>query len=57
MALPWLESLGGHHAASHYNLSDSYERITRFHLSQLAYLATKLDAMPRPKDRCSTIRA
>ena len=27
-------------------LSDGYERIARFHLSQLAYLATKLDAMP-----------
>jgi len=26
-------------------LSDGYERITRFHLSQLAYLAQKLDAM------------
>ena len=36
----------GHHAASHSNLSDGYERIARFHLSQLAYLATKLDSMP-----------
>jgi len=27
-------------------LSDGYERIARFHLSQLAYLAGKLDAMP-----------
>jgi len=36
----------GHHAASHNNLSDGYERITRFHVSQLAYLAAKLDAMP-----------
>jgi hypothetical protein len=27
-------------------LSDGYERISRFHLSQLAYLATKLDSMP-----------
>ena len=35
----------GHHAASHDNLSEGYERIARFHLSQLAYLATKLDAM------------
>jgi hypothetical protein len=43
---PFLQVRDGHHAASHYNLSDSYERITRFHLSQLAYLATKLDAMP-----------
>jgi hypothetical protein len=42
---PFLEVRDGHHGASHYNLSDSYERITRFHLSQLAYLAGKLDAM------------
>ena len=43
---PFLDVTDGHHAASHNNLSDGYERITRFHLSQLAYLATKLDAMP-----------
>jgi hypothetical protein len=43
---PFLDVRNGHHAASHDNLSDSYERIARFHLSQLAYLATKLDAMP-----------
>ena len=35
-----------YYAASHDNLSDGYERISRFHLSQLAYLATKLDSMP-----------
>jgi len=43
---PFLDVNTGHHSASHDNLSDSYERISRFHLSQLAYLATKLDAMP-----------
>jgi hypothetical protein len=43
---PFLQVREGHHAASHYNLSDSYERITRFHLSQFAYLAQKLDQMP-----------
>jgi hypothetical protein len=43
---PFLGVRDGHHGASHYNLSDSYEKITRFHLSQLAYLAGKLDAMP-----------
>lgn len=43
---PFLQVREGHHYASHYNLSDGYERITRFHLSQLAYLAAKLDAMP-----------
>jgi hypothetical protein len=43
---PFLEVREGHHAASHYNQSDGYERIARFHLSQLAYLAKKLDRMP-----------
>ena len=46
MYYPFLEVREGHHAASHNNLSDGYERIARFHLSQLAYLATKLDSMP-----------
>jgi hypothetical protein len=46
MYYPFLEVSEGHHAASHNNLSDGYERISRFHLSQLAYLATKLDSMP-----------
>ena len=45
MYYPFLEVKDGHHSASHDNLSDGYERISRFHLSQLAYLATKLDAM------------
>lgn len=43
---PFLQVKDGHHSASHDNNSDGYERIARFHLSQLAYLATKLDAMP-----------
>ncbi len=43
---PFLEVKQHHHSASHYNLSDDYERISRFHLSQFAYLAAKLDAMP-----------
>ena len=43
---PFLDVKDGHHSASHNNLSDGYERISRFHLSQLAYLATKLDSMP-----------
>jgi len=46
MYYPFLEVREGHHAASHNNASDGYERIARFHLSQLAYLASKLDAMP-----------
>jgi hypothetical protein len=43
---PFLGVSQGHHAASHNNASEGYERISRFHLSQLAYLATKLDSMP-----------
>jgi len=46
MYYPFLEVREGHHAASHNNASDGYERIARFHLSQLAYLASKLDSMP-----------
>jgi hypothetical protein len=43
---PFLDVKDGHHAASHANNSDGYERIAHFHLSQLAYLAGKLDGMP-----------
>jgi hypothetical protein len=43
---PFLGVREGHHGASHDDLSDGYERISRFHLSQLAYLATKLNTMP-----------
>ena len=43
---PFLEVREGHHSASHNNNSDGYERISRFHLSQFAYLASKLDSMP-----------
>jgi len=43
---PFLQVKDGHHSASHNNNSEGYERISRFHLSQLAYLAGKLDSMP-----------
>ena len=43
---PFLDVRQAHHGASHDDLSDGYERISRFHLSQMAYLATRLDAMP-----------
>jgi hypothetical protein len=46
MYYPFLDVKEGHHAASHNNASAGYERIARFHLSQLVYLATKLDSMP-----------
>jgi hypothetical protein len=45
MYYPFLDVKDGHHAASHDNNSDDYERIAQFHVSQYAYLASKLDAM------------
>ncbi len=45
MYYPFLGVKEGHHAASHENNSDGYERIARFHLDQYAYLASKLDSM------------
>jgi len=46
MYYPFLEVKEGHHGASHSNNNDAYERITRFHVQQYAYLASKLDSMP-----------
>ncbi|MGC2661693.1 MAG: DUF1552 domain-containing protein [Bryobacteraceae bacterium] len=45
MYYPFLDVKDGHHSASHNNNSDGYERISRFHVSQYAYLASKLDSM------------
>src|SRR4030095_13535591 len=46
LSYPFLDVRDAHHSASHDDLSDGYERISRFHLVQLGYLAQKLDAMP-----------
>jgi hypothetical protein len=43
---PFLGVSGAHHGASHNDTSDAYESIVRFHLSQYAYLAKRLEAMP-----------
>jgi len=43
---PFLGVQEAHHPASHHDLSDQYERITQFFVSQLAYLAGQLQAMP-----------
>ena len=43
---PFLDVREAHHGASHNDTSEGYERIVRFHLSQLAYLAQRLDEMP-----------
>lgn len=45
MYYPFLDVKEGHHAASHNNNSEGYERIARFHVSQFAYLASRLDGM------------
>jgi Protein of unknown function (DUF1552) len=43
---PFLDVREAHHLASHSDLSKSYERVTRYYCSQLAYLASRLEAMP-----------
>jgi hypothetical protein len=43
---PFLDVRTAHHPASHDDLSDAYERVSRYYVSQLAYLAGRLDAMP-----------
>lgn len=42
---PFLDARKSHHSSSHEDLSDAYERITRYYVSQAAYLAQKLDSM------------
>jgi hypothetical protein len=34
-----------HHGASHYDVEEDYQKIVHFHVTQLAYLANRLDAM------------
>ncbi len=43
---PFLDVRKAHHSASHDDLSDDYERISRYYCSQVAYLAERLEAMP-----------
>jgi hypothetical protein len=43
---PFLNVRQAHHGSSHDDTSDAYESIVRFHLSQMAYLAQRLDEMP-----------
>jgi hypothetical protein len=42
---PFLDVRTAHHPASHDDQSDAYERVSRYYVSQLAYLAGRLDAM------------
>ncbi|MEO8271169.1 MAG: DUF1552 domain-containing protein, partial [Aureliella sp.] len=43
---PFLDVRNAHHSASHNDLNDDYERVTRYYVSQFAYLASRLAAMP-----------
>jgi hypothetical protein len=42
---PFLDVRTAHHPTSHYDESDDYERVTRYYVGQLAYLAGRLAAM------------
>jgi hypothetical protein len=42
---PFLDVRNAHHSASHRDTSDEYERVTRYYVSQFAYLASRLDQM------------
>ncbi len=43
---PFLDVRTAHHPTSHEDQSDAYERVTRYYVSQFAYLAQRLAAMP-----------
>ncbi len=42
---PFLGVRKAHHLSSHNDLSDEWERVSRFYCSQFAYLASRLDSM------------
>jgi hypothetical protein len=42
---PFLNVRTAHHPTSHYDDSDDYERVTRYYVGQIAYLATRLSEM------------
>jgi hypothetical protein len=43
---PFLDVRDSHHIASHSDTSEGYQQITHLYVSQLAYLAGRLEAMP-----------
>jgi hypothetical protein len=43
---PFLDVRTAHHPTSHEDHSEAYERVTRYYVGQLAYLAGRLAAMP-----------
>jgi hypothetical protein len=42
---PFLDVRTSHHPASHNDRSDAYERVSRYYVSQMAYLAGRLNSM------------
>jgi hypothetical protein len=47
---PFLDVRVAHHPASHDDKSDAYERVSRYYVSQLAYLAGRLAGMPEGEE-------
>ena len=43
---PFLDVRKAHHSGSHDDLSDDWEKVSRYYCSQVAYLAERLDSMP-----------
>jgi hypothetical protein len=43
---PFLDVRKAHHSGSHDDLSDDWEKVSRYFCSQVAYLAERLDSMP-----------
>lgn len=46
LSYPWLGVRRTHHSASHRDHHEEYVQITQYYLSQITYLAEKLEAMP-----------
>lgn len=46
---PFLDVRTAHHPASHYDQSEEYQRVAQYYVSQLAYLANRLESMPEGK--------
>lgn len=42
---PFLDVRNAHHSASHRDWNDDYEKVTRYYVSQFAYLASRLNEM------------
>lgn len=43
---PFLDVRKAHHSGSHDDLSDDWQKVSRYYCSQIAYLAQRLDKMP-----------